>query len=198
VVATRKKSWRLDGHKLDRQRDWLGVFQKAVYLICQLGASEMPWLRSARSNAVIPCWQTAPSFRRCASLRVAPGLSFIERRAVMVQSLTERPTEAAAHAALRADHLERDREAWNLPRASVETVSFGAHRDRLDWDGFRDLYYPDSRRHNLNAIVAYGAYKRSPRAGPQPASEAAHLTTDAGSIEALPVEEWEDEGGASH
>jgi len=25
VVATRKKSWRLDGHKLDRQRDWLGV-----------------------------------------------------------------------------------------------------------------------------------------------------------------------------
>ena len=25
VVATRKKSWRLDGHKLDRQRDLLGV-----------------------------------------------------------------------------------------------------------------------------------------------------------------------------
>ena len=25
VVATRKKNWRLDGHKLDRQRDWLGV-----------------------------------------------------------------------------------------------------------------------------------------------------------------------------
>jgi hypothetical protein len=25
VVATRKKGWRLDGHKLDRQRDWLDV-----------------------------------------------------------------------------------------------------------------------------------------------------------------------------
>src|SRR5439155_20622667 len=25
LVTTRKKSWRLDGHKLDRQRDWLGV-----------------------------------------------------------------------------------------------------------------------------------------------------------------------------
>jgi hypothetical protein len=25
LVATRKKSWRLDGHKRDRQRDWLGV-----------------------------------------------------------------------------------------------------------------------------------------------------------------------------
>jgi len=28
LVATRKKSWRLDGHKLDRQRDWLGVSEK--------------------------------------------------------------------------------------------------------------------------------------------------------------------------
>lgn len=112
----------------------------------------------------------------------------------MVQSLTERPTEAAAQAALRADHQERDREAWNLPRASVETVSHGAHR--LDWDGFRDLYYPDSRRHNLEAIVAYGAYKRYPSAGAQPVSAA--VTADAGSIEALRVEDWEDEGGASH
>jgi hypothetical protein len=116
----------------------------------------------------------------------------------MVQSLTERPTKAAAQEALWADHLERDREAWNLPRASVETVSHGAHRDRLDWDGFRDLYYPDSRRHNYEAIVAYGAYTRSHSAGAQPVSEAPHLTANAGSIEALPVEEWEDEGGASH
>jgi hypothetical protein len=33
VVATRKKSWRLDGHKLDRQRDWLDVSNIAVYFI---------------------------------------------------------------------------------------------------------------------------------------------------------------------
>jgi hypothetical protein len=116
----------------------------------------------------------------------------------MVKSLTERPIEAASQAALRADHLERDREAWNLPRASVETVPHGAHRDSLDWDGFRDVYYPDSRRHNFEAIVAYGAYRKSPSARAQPVSAAAHLTADAGSIEALPVEEWEDEGGASH
>jgi hypothetical protein len=33
LVATRKKSWRLDGHKADRQRDWLGVSKRHPYLI---------------------------------------------------------------------------------------------------------------------------------------------------------------------
>ena len=113
----------------------------------------------------------------------------------MVQLLTETLTEAA-QAALTADHLERDREAWNLPRAPVDSVSHGAYRDGLDWDGFRDLYYPDSRRHNLEAIVAYGAYKRSPHAG-SPANEATHIKGDASSTEAPSLDEWEDEGGAT-
>jgi hypothetical protein len=30
LVTTRKKSWRLDGHKLDRQRDWLGVSGRRI------------------------------------------------------------------------------------------------------------------------------------------------------------------------
>jgi hypothetical protein len=77
----------------------------------------------------------------------------------MTQLLTETLTEAA-QAAAKADHLERDREAWNLPRAPAKTVSRGTHRDGLDWNGFRDLYYPDTRRHDLGAIVAYGAYRR--------------------------------------
>ena len=109
----------------------------------------------------------------------------------MVQSLAE-----AAQTALPADNRERDREAWNLPRAPVKTVAEGAYRDGLDWDGFRDLYYPDSRRHDLEAIVAYGAYRTSP--GSQPASGAVHPKGRAISTEALSVDEWEDEGGASH
>ena len=113
----------------------------------------------------------------------------------MVQSLTE-PLPEAAQAALKADHLERDREAWNLPRAPVDTVFHGIYRDRLDWDGFRDLYYPDSRRHNLEAIVAYGSYKRSTHAG-SPANEATHINGEASSTEALSLDEWEDEGGAT-
>ena len=67
----------------------------------------------------------------------------------------------------------------------------------LDWQAFSAAYFPDSRRHNLKAIVAYGAYRRSLGAGEQEASEAARLKADAISTEAQEVEEWEDEGGAS-
>ena len=113
----------------------------------------------------------------------------------MVQLLTKTLSDAG-QADLKADNLERDREAWNLPRAPVDTVSHGAYRDRLDWNSFRDLYYPDSRRHNFEAIVAYGAYKRSRHTG-SPANEAAHLNGDASPTEALSLDESQDEGGAS-
>jgi len=89
----------------------------------------------------------------------------------MPTSLTERLAEAASLAAPSAEQHARNREAWNLPQGSVTTAS--AHRGGLDWDRFRDLYYPDSRRHDLTAIAAYGAYKRSPDAGRQPAGETA-------------------------
>ena len=79
----------------------------------------------------------------------------------MTQSPTATLTEAAHAAAVRADHLARDREAWNLPRAPVGTTARGLQHRGLDWEGFRDLYYPDSRRHDFEAIVAYGAYRKS-------------------------------------
>ena len=114
----------------------------------------------------------------------------------MVKTLIERPTEAASRAAVDADHQERDRKAWNLPRASVRTAPRRRHPDGLDWDSFRDLYYPASRRHNLTAIVEYGAYKKgSSFAGQPPASKAAHLKADSTSAKPLSLQHWEDEGG---
>jgi hypothetical protein len=115
----------------------------------------------------------------------------------MVQSLTERPSEAPPQAAASAEHRERNRKAWNLPRA-VTTVTYGTQRDGLDWDDFRDLNYPNSHRHDFEAIVAYGVYKRSPRAGTQSLDEATDLKGDPVSTEVLSLDEWEDEGGASH
>ena len=112
----------------------------------------------------------------------------------MVQSLTKRPTGAATEASL-ADQQERNREAWNLPRAA-QTVSYGTHRDGLNWGEFRDRYYPNTRRHNFEAIVAYGAYKRSSRAGAQP-SERARPKHAPISADAVSLDEWEGEGGAS-
>jgi hypothetical protein len=67
----------------------------------------------------------------------------------------------------------------------------------LDWQAFSAAYFSGSRRHNLKARVAYGAYKRSLGAGEQQPSEAACLKADAISTEAQAVDEWEDEGGAS-
>jgi hypothetical protein len=75
--------------------------------------------------------------------------------------------------------------------ASPEDAAAG-----LDWQAFSTAYFPGSRRHNLKAIVAYGAYKR-PRGRRAAPSEAARLKADAISTEAQAVAEWEDEGGTS-
>jgi hypothetical protein len=148
----------------------------------------------ARSGALVLSFADSSLLPPLYSLRAAPGLSLIERRAVTTKSFTEPLTEAA-RAALETDELERDREAWNLPRAPGDTN--GAYQGGLDWDGFRDLYFPESRRHNLKAIAAYGAYKKSSPPGRQPASEAAYLNGDPISTDVVSLDEWEDEGGAS-
>jgi hypothetical protein len=101
---------------------------------------------------------------------------------------------------------ERDRVAWNLPRSPVPAKprASGDSADRdaadqqgLDWEGFRARYFPGRRRHDLEAITAYGAYRSSrdvparqaekpvPLAEPEPVSERSTATAS-----------WEDEGGA--
>ena len=57
----------------------------------------------------------------------------------------------------------------------------------LDWEAFSASYFPGSRRHDLQAIVAYGAYRHSLVTGARQSRR----------TDAMPVEEWEDEGGAS-
>lgn len=38
-----------------------------------------------------------------------------------------------------------------------------AHMPRgLDWQSFSAAYFPGRRRHDLEALIAYGAYRRSP------------------------------------
>jgi hypothetical protein len=60
---------------------------------------------------------------------------------------------------------------------SVEAAPAG-----LDWYAFSARYFPGRRRHDLEAVRAYGAYKQ--RAG-------------GGSIGSRAVQVWEDEGGAA-
>jgi len=77
----------------------------------------------------------------------------------MTQPLTEALVEAAREAA-RTDVTERDQVAWNLPRAREEELPT-ARTAGFDWADFSRAYYPGSRRHDLRAITAYAAYKRS-------------------------------------
>lgn len=112
----------------------------------------------------------------------------------MAHSLTE-PAEVA-QAAVKAGDWERDQEAWNLPRRSMEPASHAAVPGGLDWQGFVAAYFPGSRRHDLKAITAYAAYKRSGVVDEQPATESARLN-EAERIGPTSVEDWEDEGGAA-
>ena len=52
---------------------------------------------------------------------------------------------------------ERDRVAWGLPRPRVAAPL----QETLDWYGFLARYFPGRRRHNLNALTAYHAYRSS-------------------------------------
>jgi hypothetical protein len=106
----------------------------------------------------------------------------------MTESLPEALTEVA-QATVKAGAWERDREAWNLPRAVAATPSLTADR-QLDWQEFSAAFYPASRRHNLEAIVAYSEYRRT---GAEPAASRDSRPLSANGA----VGAWEDEGGAS-
>jgi hypothetical protein len=61
----------------------------------------------------------------------------------------------------------------------VNVVSSG-----LDWQEFSSTHFPGRRRHDMEALTAYEAYKRSPVAD-EPAPDETGLALQA----------WEDEGG---
>jgi hypothetical protein len=70
--------------------------------------------------------------------------------------------------------------------------------DHLDWEHFSAAYFPGSGRHNLKAIAAYGAYKRSRFVDEQSATEAARLKeAERMSPGASSVDAWQDEGGVA-
>ena len=123
-----------------------------------------------------------------------------------------------------ADEIaERDRVAWNLPRPSATATAHApptrVSRGKLaavpaldvddvaqdetvehdlDWQGFLSRYYPGRRRHDFEALTAYGVY-RSPGGVDVPsAGEVARLREPVlVSSESTATDSWEDEGGAT-
>jgi hypothetical protein len=124
----------------------------------------------------------------------------------------------------RADAVaERDRVAWNLPSPSATaqahvppTRAARTHlaavpaldvddlaqdpivEEDLDWQGFRTRYYPGRRRHDFEALTAYGVYRSSGGVDVRSAGKVARVRElVAVAPESSETDSWEDEGGAA-
>ena len=65
-----------------------------------------------------------------------------------------------------------------------------AAREAQDWHAFSSTHLPGRRRHDLEALTAYGEYRRAHAAGEgSPAKNGAAGPTA--------LQDWEDEGGAT-
>jgi hypothetical protein len=67
----------------------------------------------------------------------------------------------------------------------------------LDWQAFSAAYFPGRRRHDLEALTAYGAYRRSRTVGTGSSAEPGGIETRPGARAATALRDWEDEGGAT-
>jgi hypothetical protein len=80
----------------------------------------------------------------------------------------------------------------------ARAVAVGARgTDRLDWESFSSACYPGRRRHDLEALIAYGAYRRSRELDGRPSDEPARIEAARGQAGSTAVQDWEDEGGAA-
>lgn len=69
--------------------------------------------------------------------------------------------------------------------------------DGLDWHTFSAAYYPRRRRHDLQAVIAYGAYRRSHAVAEQPPEAPSRIEAKRGEAASSALRDWEDEGGAA-
>ena len=80
----------------------------------------------------------------------------------------------------------------------ASAVSSSVHvPEGLDWQGFSAAYFPGRRRHDLEALTAYSAYKRSRAVGTGSSAEPARTETGRAARGATALRDWEDEGGAT-
>lgn len=75
---------------------------------------------------------------------------------------------------------ERERVAWNLPQpvapaphvapVAEPTAEAASARQRLDWQSYLALYFPGRRRHDFEALAAYGEYRSTGEPGDEDAA----------------------------
>ena len=98
---------------------------------------------------------------------------------------------------------ERRRSMDSEPKRPVSdrlasAVSSSMHvPEGLDWQTFSAAYFPRRRRHDLQALTAYSAYKRSRDTGTRSSAESGGIERGRGKTGATALWNWEDEGGAT-
>ena len=80
----------------------------------------------------------------------------------------------------------------------ARAVAGGARStDGLDWQSFSTAYFPGRRRHDLAALTAYGAYRRSHEVDARSSDEPPRIEAERGQAGSTVVQDWEYEGGAA-
>jgi hypothetical protein len=85
---------------------------------------------------------------------------------------------------------------WAKQGASA-IASSSKPRDGMDWQAFSAAYFPGRRRHDLEAIVAYGKSRRADSTQDHAPEVPTPVETDYDHrIRVTALRGWEDEGGA--
>ena len=85
-----------------------------------------------------------------------------------------------------------------VTESAISAVASSADApDGLDWQTFSAAYFPGRRRHDLEALTAYGAYRRSHAVDERSSEEAARMEAASGHAGSSALQDWEDEGGTA-
>ena len=67
---------------------------------------------------------------------------------------------------------------------------------RLDWQTFSATHFPGRRRHDLEALIAYGGFRRSHETA-RSSDAPARIRERSGQTSSTGLEDWESEGGTA-
>ena len=96
-----------------------------------------------------------------------------------------------------ASKFDAERKRPVTESAQSAVASSADAPDGLDWQTFSADYFPGRRRHDLEALTAYGAYRRSRTLDDRPSRQATQMEEAEGGAAGSPgLQDWEDEGGA--
>ena len=93
---------------------------------------------------------------------------------------------------------EQRRSLGNEAKRSVTNVATSASMpDGIDWQSFSAAYFPGRRRHDLEALTAYCAYRSAQEVDAQSSDGLARIEAKRGQAGSTAVQDWEGEGGAA-